>query len=98
MKGLVSFIPIGDIRHFDAVEPYRLQDYVQKKEEEIKLQKDKANRIISDLVSTVNERRNDSSSSIKRRRGRNEEIGGVENNHAEVSKETKDSEPLTTYC
>ncbi|HZH38974.1 MAG TPA: helix-turn-helix domain-containing protein, partial [Bacillales bacterium] len=68
MKGLVSFILIGDIRHFNAVEPYRLQDYVQKKEEKIKLQKDKANRIIPDLVSMVNRRRNDGNSNIKRRR------------------------------
>ena len=85
MNGLVRFILIGDVRHFNAVEPYRLQDYVQKKEEKIKLQKDKANRIIPDLVSMVNERRNDGSSSSKtrRRRRRNEEIGGVENNHAE---------------
>lgn len=92
MKGLVSFILIGDIRHFNAVEPYRLQDYVQKKEKKIKLQKDKANRIIPDLVSRVNERRNDGSSSSKRRRRRrrrNEEIGGVENNHAEVFKGDK---------
>lgn len=85
MNGLVRFILIGDVRHFNAVEPYRLQDYVQKKEEKIKLQKDKANRIIPDLVSMVNKRRNDGSSSSSRRRIRkNEEIGGVENNHAEV--------------
>ncbi len=32
MNGLVIFILIGDIRHFNVVEPYRLQDYVQKKE------------------------------------------------------------------
>ena len=91
MKGLVSFILIGDIRHFNAVEPYRLQDYVQKKEEKIRLQRDKANKIIPDLVSMVNKRRNDgsSSSSSKRRRRRNEEMGGVENNHAEVFKGDK---------
>jgi hypothetical protein len=80
-KGLVSFILIGDIRHFNAVEPDRLQDY-PKKRGKIKLQKDKANRIIPDLVKMVNKRRNDGSGSGRRRR--NEEMGGVENNHAEV--------------
>ncbi len=81
LNGLVSFILIGDIRHFNSVEPYRLHDEVQKKEEKTKLQKDKANRIIPDLVSMVNKRRNDGSSSRKRKK---EKIGGVENNHAEV--------------
>jgi sugar-specific transcriptional regulator TrmB len=32
-KGLVSHITIGKIRHFSAAEPYRLHDYIQKKEE-----------------------------------------------------------------
>jgi sugar-specific transcriptional regulator TrmB len=68
IKGLVRFILIGDVRHFNAVEPYRLQDYVQKKEEKIKLQKDKANRIIPDLVSMVNKRRNDGNRRRRRRK------------------------------
>lgn len=69
LKGLVSYVLIGNIKHFDAVEPYRLQDYIQKKEEEIKLQKDKANKIVPDLVSIINKRRKNYSklkSSIER--------------------------------
>ncbi len=46
MKGSVRYILIGDIWHFNSVEPYRLQDHVHRKEEKLKLQKDKANRII----------------------------------------------------
>lgn len=46
MKGLIRFIRIGDVRHFNPLEPYRLHDYVQKKEEKIKLQRDMTKRII----------------------------------------------------
>lgn len=31
LKGLVSFIRIGDIRHINAVEPYILQDFPEKR-------------------------------------------------------------------
>ena len=57
LKGLVSYVLIGNIKHFNAVEPYRLQDYIQKKEEKIKLQKDKVSKIIPDLVSIVNKKK-----------------------------------------
>ena len=56
-KGLVSYALIDDIKHFNAVEPYMLQEYIQKKEEQIKLQKDVVDKIIPDLISIVGKRR-----------------------------------------
>jgi sugar-specific transcriptional regulator TrmB len=39
-KGLVSHITIGEVRHYNAVEPYRLRDYIAKKEEQIRSQRE----------------------------------------------------------
>ena len=79
LKGLVSYVLIGNVKHFNAVEPYRLQDYIQKKEEQIKLQKDKASKIIPDLVSIVNKRRENKDSGLK-------SATAIEKNHAEIFK------------
>lgn len=49
-KGLVSHITIGKVRHFSAAEPYRLHDYIEKKEEALQSQKDVAGRIIPGLM------------------------------------------------
>src|SRR5919112_3807650 len=80
LKGLVSYVLIGNIKHFNAVEPYRLQDYIQKKEEQIKLQKDKASKIIPNLVSIVNKRRENKHSGFK------SATRAIEKNHAEIFK------------
>lgn len=45
-KGLVSHITVGQVRHYNAVEPYRLLDYVAKKEEQIRSQRE----IIDDMI------------------------------------------------
>jgi len=31
MKGLVSHVTIDEVKHFNAIEPYRLQDYIEKR-------------------------------------------------------------------
>jgi sugar-specific transcriptional regulator TrmB len=45
-KGLVSHITVGQVRHYNAVEPYRLLDYIAKKEEQIRSQRE----IIDDMI------------------------------------------------
>jgi sugar-specific transcriptional regulator TrmB len=79
LKGLVSYVLIGNIKHFNAVEPYRLQDYIQKKEEKIKLQKDKASKIIPDLVSIINKRR-------RKNKDSGLKSATIERNHTEIFK------------
>jgi HTH-type transcriptional regulator, sugar sensing transcriptional regulator len=49
-KGLVSHITIGKVRHFSAAEPYRLHDYIQKKEDVLQSQKDVIGKIIPGLM------------------------------------------------
>ena len=39
IKGLASQIIVENIRHFNAVEPYRLHEYIKRKEEELDTQK-----------------------------------------------------------
>ena len=39
MKGLVSQIIVENVKHFNAVEPYILHEYLQRKEEELNTQK-----------------------------------------------------------
>jgi hypothetical protein len=39
MEGLVSQIVIENIKHFYAVESYRLHEYIKRKEEELNTQK-----------------------------------------------------------
>jgi HTH-type transcriptional regulator, sugar sensing transcriptional regulator len=45
-KGLVSHITKGEVRHYNAVGPYRLRDYIAKKEELIRSQRE----IIDDMI------------------------------------------------
>lgn len=49
-KGLVSHVLIGKVRHFNAAEPYRLRDYIRKKEESLQDEKEAADRLIPGLL------------------------------------------------
>jgi sugar-specific transcriptional regulator TrmB len=48
-KGLVGHILIGKIKHFKALEPKRLLDYLEEKEKETKLKKEEIKKIIPEL-------------------------------------------------
>jgi predicted transcriptional regulator len=52
-KGLVSHIMINNIKYFTAVEPYRLFDYIQRKEAEIKEQRLIVERIMPELTDLI---------------------------------------------
>jgi HTH-type transcriptional regulator, sugar sensing transcriptional regulator len=52
-KGLVSHIMINNIKYFSAVEPYRLFDYIQRKESEVKEQRLAVERIVPQLISLI---------------------------------------------
>jgi HTH-type transcriptional regulator, sugar sensing transcriptional regulator len=58
MKGLVSQIIVENVKHFNAVEPYRLYEYLQRKEEELNIQKDIVSRIIPQLAEFASDNRN----------------------------------------
>ena len=58
MKGLVSQIIVENVKHFNAVEPYRLHEYVQRKEEELNTQKEIIDRIIPQLAEFASDNRN----------------------------------------
>ena len=60
MKGLVSHVTIGKIKHFNAVEPYRLQDYIQRKEEQLNTQKEIVDQIVPSLIKIANNNRRNS--------------------------------------
>lgn len=49
-KGLVSHVMINNIKYFSAVEPYRLFDYIQRKESEVKEQRLAVERIVPQLT------------------------------------------------
>jgi sugar-specific transcriptional regulator TrmB len=49
LKGLVSHKTISKIRYFQAIEPYRLYDYIEKKENYVRRQRQKIERIIPQL-------------------------------------------------
>lgn len=49
-KGLSSHVLIGKVRHFSAAEPYRLHDYIQKKEEHLQSEREIASKIIPHLL------------------------------------------------
>ena len=49
-KGLVSHVQIGKVRHFSAAEPYRLHDYIRKKEESLQGEKVAIDRLIPSLL------------------------------------------------
>ncbi|MFN7991265.1 MAG: helix-turn-helix domain-containing protein [Candidatus Micrarchaeia archaeon] len=48
-KGLVGSVNDGDVKHFSAVEPGRLIDYIRKKEDEVARQREAAGRIVPKL-------------------------------------------------
>jgi HTH-type transcriptional regulator, sugar sensing transcriptional regulator len=52
-KGLVSHVMINNIKYFSAVEPYRLFDYIQRKESEVKTQRLAVERIVPQLTSLI---------------------------------------------
>jgi sugar-specific transcriptional regulator TrmB len=60
LKGLVSYVTIGKIKHFNAVEPYRLQDYIQRKEEQLSTQKKIVDQIVPSLIKITNNNRRNS--------------------------------------
>jgi sugar-specific transcriptional regulator TrmB len=59
-KGLVSHITVGEVRHYNAVEPYRLRDYIAKKEEQVKSQREIIDGIIPYLAQVASKNRESS--------------------------------------
>ena len=49
-KGLVSHVLIGKVKHYSAAEPYRLNDYINKKEERLQTEKELSGRIIPEIL------------------------------------------------
>ncbi|HJT47957.1 MAG TPA: helix-turn-helix domain-containing protein [Nitrososphaeraceae archaeon] len=49
LKGLISHKTVNKIRYFQAVEPYRLYDYIERKEDHVRRQRQKIERIIPQL-------------------------------------------------
>jgi predicted transcriptional regulator len=66
-KGLVSYVIINNIKYFSAVEPYRLFDYIQRKEAEIKEQRIIAERIVSELTDLIERDKEKTKSTTKKR-------------------------------
>lgn len=64
MKGLVSHVIIDDVKHFNAIEPYRLQDYIQRKEEQLNIQKEIVDQIVPSLIKIANNNRRRNSAEI----------------------------------
>jgi predicted transcriptional regulator len=56
-KGLVSHMTAGNIRRFSAVEPYRLNDYLSKRENELARQKAEASILIAELAKVAGKQR-----------------------------------------
>src|ERR671918_245107 len=52
-KGLVSHVMINNIKYFSAVGPYRLFDYIQRKESEVKEQRLVVERIVPELTDLI---------------------------------------------
>jgi HTH-type transcriptional regulator, sugar sensing transcriptional regulator len=59
-KGLVSHITIGEVRHYNAVEPYRLRYYIAKKEELIRSQREIIDGMIPYLAQVASRNRESS--------------------------------------
>jgi len=53
-KGLVSFIKKEKTKHFQAMEPYRLEEYIKNKEKEIQEQKNTLKELMPSLNSVLN--------------------------------------------
>jgi sugar-specific transcriptional regulator TrmB len=56
-KGLVSHIILGNVKYFNAVEPYRLEEYIKSKEREVRKQLDTANKVIPELAKIADKNR-----------------------------------------
>jgi sugar-specific transcriptional regulator TrmB len=56
-KGLVSRIIFGNIKYFNAVEPFRLEEYIKSKEQEVRKQFDTANKVIPELAKIIDKNR-----------------------------------------
>jgi predicted transcriptional regulator len=65
IKGLVSQIIVENIKHFNAVEPYRLHEYIKRKEEELGTQKGIIDKIIPQLAEYASDNRNKKKSSAE---------------------------------
>lgn len=57
LKGLVSDIILGNVKYFNAVEPYRFEEYIKRKEQEVRKQLDIANKLIPELAKVANRNR-----------------------------------------
>lgn len=53
LKGLASYNLQGRIKHFQSLEPARLHEYIQKKEDEVKRQKEDIIQIINNLSKNI---------------------------------------------
>ena len=53
LKGLASYHIQDNIKHFQSLEPSRIQDYILKKEEEVRKQKEDITQIIKDLSKNI---------------------------------------------
>jgi len=53
LKGLASYNVQDNIKHFQSLEPSRLHEYIQKKEDEIRRQKEGITQVINDLSKIV---------------------------------------------
>jgi HTH-type transcriptional regulator, sugar sensing transcriptional regulator len=65
LKGLVSQILVENIKHFNAVEPYRLHEYLKRKEEELNAQKEIIDKIIPQLAEYASNTRKKKKSSAE---------------------------------
>jgi sugar-specific transcriptional regulator TrmB len=54
LKGLASYNLQDNIKYFQSLEPSRLHEYIQRKEDEVSRQKEALTQIISDLSKNVN--------------------------------------------
>jgi HTH-type transcriptional regulator, sugar sensing transcriptional regulator len=63
-KGLVSHIILGNVKHFNAVEPYRLEEFIKRKEQEVRKQLDITNKIIPELAKVANRDRQNTMAEI----------------------------------
>ena len=63
-KGLVSHIILGNVRYYNAVEPYRLEEYIKSKEQEVRKQLERANKVIPELAKVANRNRQNNMAEI----------------------------------
>ena len=56
-KGLVSHVILGNVKYFNAVEPYRLEEYIKRKEQEVRKQLETANKVIPELAKIADKNR-----------------------------------------